>query len=343
MRGLLKLTLLSALHRSGLLWAYSRVRLRGKAIVLTYHRVLPRERQRHSFSTPAIVVTPETFSRHMEFVRQHLRPVSAAQFVELLKSGAAIPPRTCLVTFDDGWYDNLEFALPVLKQHGIPAVLFIATEHVGSRNGFWQERLASLLFRAWQQREGSAGLFQELGEPEIAAFGEQDARKAIHRLVASHKSKSPEEVQRLLAEVGDRVTRLSPREPASSAAEDRFLTWQEVSELQASGIVSIESHAMTHVPLTALAGPEVDRELQGAKAEIRERLRHTPDTLAYPNGNFNEDVAMRARAAGYELAFTTERGHVTPRSNRMQLPRINVHEAAASTPAAFFGRIVGLF
>src|SRR6201999_329515 len=107
----------ATLYYSGALWLYAAVKLRGKAVVLMYHRVLPSGAD--SFSHAGIVVTPQTFERHMRFFARHFRLLDLAGFRKELDGGFG--PRACLVTFDDGWQDNHRHALPVLRRHRVPA------------------------------------------------------------------------------------------------------------------------------------------------------------------------------------------------------------------------------
>jgi len=329
----------SLLYYSGLLWIYAAIALRGRAVVLTYHRVLPRERQKQSFSHAGIVVTPETFERHMRFLRRFMRPVSATEFLRLWSSREPMPARTCLVTFDDGWYDNLEFALPILQRHAVPAVLFVATDYLGTSRCFWQEELARLIYLLW--RQGATGDFERLGIGALAAQGEDEVRPGIARFVTRTKDQlTPPQIAELLAQLRASLER-NAGGPAP-ANEDRFLSWEQAAALSSSGIVEIGSHAMSHTPLNRQPLATTARELVESRRLIRERLGGDPVTFAYPNGDFDDATVEAVRQAGYDLAFTTRRGTVSSASDAWRLERINIHEAAAPTAAALFGRITGL-
>jgi len=337
LRGLVKGLLLACLYWTGLLWLLAFVRLRHRAVVLTYHRVLPPELVNLSFSAPSIVVAPETFDWHMRFVRRFLRPVDADTFLELLASGDPLPARTCLVTFDDGWYDNLDFALPVLLRHSVPAVLFVATDYIGSQDCFWQERLARLLFELRKSEVGAAVL-DELGAGPASVLSPADAKVQIRELVEKMKRRPRVEVDRLLQRLSD-----STGSSASVSAEDRFLSWDEVRRMADRGLVTIGSHGVSHAIFTTLSASLVEVELRHSAKVIAAEVGKIPTVLAYPNGNADREISVQAKAAGYAAAFTTARGLVSARCNPHLLPRINMHEAATRSRAAFLGRIAGLF
>ena len=178
LKQLVRRSLANALYYSGALWLYARLVARNRVVVLTYHRVLPSDRAAASFSSPAIIVTPDTFAMHMETVARWFTPLSAGTFAG--HSGG----RACLVTFDDGWYDNHAYALPVLERTGVPMLLFVATNYIGGNDCFWQETLAAHLYAARAARgNGDARLvFDELGARELGHLdGASPARGAGRR------------------------------------------------------------------------------------------------------------------------------------------------------------------
>jgi peptidoglycan/xylan/chitin deacetylase (PgdA/CDA1 family) len=335
----IKLAFVNTLHFTGVLWAMASLALRGKVVVLTYHRVLPADARRNSFSASSIIVTPGTFDRHVRFVKRFLTPLTGEQFAEVLTGRAALPPRACLITFDDGWYDNLAHALPVLQKHGVPAVLFVATDYIGSDRPFWQERATRLLFNVWQSRTHAKEVFTKLGAPHVTDLNETAAREAVRECVSRLKNEPHDGVAKLIAE----LQAILASTGAASVDEDRFLDWQQVETMAKSGLVTIGSHAVSHLPLTSLDPGRVASELETSRRQIESRLKIRPALLAYPNGDCNKTVADLAKAAGYSFAFTTERGYVATSSDPFRLRRINVHESATPTPAALLARIAGLY
>ena len=339
LKRVIKSALVAGAYHSGLLGLYLRRKLRGQAVVLTYHRVLPERSFADSFSTPAIVVTPETFRRHMQVLRKSFHPLTAAEFSAALTDGR-LPPRACVVTFDDGWLDNLEHALPILEECSVPAVLFIATDYIGTDRCFWQETLARQLAAA-ATTERSTGLFAELGNAQVPKMSPAHARVAIRRLIDVLKSKPQAQIDALLVRVQSSLDEWKIAVP--SVHPDRFLSWQQVKQLSSSGVVSIGSHCCSHTPLTKLSLQQATNELQRSREVIRERTGIDPLDMAYPNGDHDADIAAAVRASGYRTAFTTLRGHVTAAADAFTLRRINIAEQATGSPGAFLARLAGIF
>jgi peptidoglycan/xylan/chitin deacetylase (PgdA/CDA1 family) len=103
-------------------------------------------------------------------------------------------------------------------------------------------------------------------------------------------------------------------------------SWEDVRALAAAG-VAIGSHARHHRRLTELNIPEREIELIGSLTELRENVPEAAAVIAYPNGDHDEAVCAATRAAGYELAFTTEKGRNGAGTDPMRLRRVSVHGA----------------
>ena len=102
--------------------------------------------------------------------------------------------------------------------------------------------------------------------------------------------------------------------------------WEEIRQLAAAG-VAIGSHTRHHRRLTQLGAAEREVELVGSLAELRERLPDAAAVLAYPNGDHDDAVCEAAAAAGYEAAFTTEKGRNGAATDPYRLRRVSVHGA----------------
>lgn len=335
---LLKRSLAVAAYYSGIAWLSLALGFRQRVVVLMYHRVLPAQPPADVFSSDAIVVTPRTFERHMRFLRRFCNPLRVEQLAAMIRGEAPWPARACVVTFDDGWFDNAQHALPVLERNAVPAVVFVATGLLGTATTFWQERLTRLLFRAWQLREPARPIFAALGAVGILQTAEPDARKRVRDLVTAMKPWTQDQIRDLAARIeqllGDHGIRVD-------CGDDRFMSWAQAASLLNSGLVAVESHAHSHAPLTSIDHQAVSHELSRSKHELQTQLGRDCRFLAYPNGNYDEHVAALARAAGYELAFTTDSGCVLPGDDRYKLKRINIGERGTDSNHGFLCRLLG--
>ena len=325
MKRRLRAFIAACLFYSGFLWLVAAIKLRNRAVVLMYHRVLPGGAD--SFSHAGIVVTPGTFDRHLGFLARHFRVLDLAQFRAEL-DGPRFGRRSCLITFDDGWADNHTHALPALRKHKLPMTLFVATAYIGTENTFWQERLTRLLYAA--SRSGFAlDTLRELGGADLPALSDGAARARARELVTMLKRAGDQaRVDRTLAAL--EAASASAARPAG-LGDDRFMSWEELRELDSSGLVSVGSHTHSHAILPQIGYEATKQEFATSLRILKERGLPETRECAYPNGIVNDDVARAARDSGFSIAFVTRNQLVTHGDDRHHLKRVNIHEQATAT------------
>jgi peptidoglycan/xylan/chitin deacetylase (PgdA/CDA1 family) len=314
------------------------VRFSRGGFILMYHRVLPDNAD--TFSADSIVVRPRTFERQMAFLKRHFRVLSVQELEEHLTSRTPLPPRSCIVTFDDGWHDNFEFALPILEQHQVPAIVFVATDYIGGSTCFWQERVARLLFHAVEHGGSARELAERWLPSDIAKLASNERRSAIRDRVDRMKNLPAEEIAALEELLVERMATSGAESPP--AGDDRFMTWPEVRRLAQGNLVAIGSHGKTHTPLTALGDAEAGHEMAQSRATIGTEIERPVTAIGYPNGNFSDRIIELARAAGYTIGFTTAGGSISA-DHPLRLPRINIHEAGSNTMSEFLCTILLIF
>ncbi len=333
------------LHYSGLLRAWQSIVLRRRAVVLMYHRVLDRAERDRTASHPAIVVDRETFARHMAVLKRRFRVLSLDEFAGCLENGRDFPSSSCLITFDDGWRDTMANALPILKRHGLPALVFLPTRYVGTRRLFWQEALVHLLARTLDEVRRSPvrlPVFRRLLEPvglqDLLGLSAGDPRAAITARLAVQKRQN---VARLRELPGILARELDvPLEDLAPA--DGFIGWDDVEEMTAHRI-AFGGHGAEHLLLTEVPLPDAAADIRASKIEMDRRINHTVPTFSYPNGYYTSDIVDAVRSSGYRLAFVTRRGFVSCHDDRFTIARSNVHESMTGTIPMFLARVLGVF
>lgn len=327
-----------SLYYSGLLWLQARRRLRGRAVVLMYHRVLPPDAD--SCSTEGIVVTPKTFAMHMAFLKRHFHPLSVQEFRDCLGDGC-LPDRSCLVTFDDGWSDNVRFALPVLERFQVPATIFVATAFVGGSRPFWQEELARLLVEAGCSANPDEAMLSEIGLRIDRHATDAEIRLAAREVVTDLKGADLGDIDALRSRLLPQAQPSDP--PAGRYGDDTFMNWGEACRLACHPLITVASHAHSHVPLPRLGRSGARLDLMQSLQEFCAHDVPATDICAYPNGDHDQGTVAAAAESGFSLAFTTVPGSVGAGDDRLRLRRINIHEAATSTRPEFLCRLLGLF
>ncbi len=278
------------LYRTGALGLLHRLRNRRTLTVVMFHRVLAPDDPRWASCDPDYTLRDDLFRDCLAFFRRHYHVVSLDQVLAAVDEGAPLPPRALLLSFDDGWADNHDHALPALRAAGMPAVLFTVADAVGSRQPFFQERLVAALRRG---ALSTAELAAALAAEGQAVTAWPEGLPGLRQAIAVLETLDAPARERVLARLAGRL-------------DDGLRHMVDAGELAAlaGAGVAIGLHGKSHVPMTR--ADDLDAELAGARSAL---ARHLPgqrlDTLSYPHGRYDAAIAARTRAAGYRLAGTS--------------------------------------
>jgi peptidoglycan/xylan/chitin deacetylase (PgdA/CDA1 family) len=305
----------------------------GLGSCLLYHQVTT-ETNGSIFLNPYIglVVPIKEFEQQIDYISKHYNCVALPEAVERLSEGT-LSNRTIIVTFDDGYHDNLVHALPVLERYGVPATIFVTTGFIdGTCVPWWYEQDAILRQLdaaevSWKGRSFSWKL-----ETPAQTFA------AISELNSLFKEMSLDDQNAFMEKLRNLC-------PSTFTSESMFLSWDELIELGRHPLITIGAHTRNHPVLSRLTAEGVWDELVSGKEILESRLGHSVDHLAYPFGG-NPQVCRRefeaAREVGFRSAFTTRFGHLhaTHRKFLHSLPRITI--GYGDTISVFKQKLMGI-
>lgn len=285
---------------AGLLALAERLARRPGLLVLTYHRIGDPAGQ--PYYGPVSSATAEALGAELLALRQTHRVVSAEDVAAMAGAGFRVDAPSALVTFDDGYRDNFEAALPVLKAAGVPAVFFLPTDFLQAPRLPWWDHVAYVI-------HNTAAPLLRLDWPEpIAVDLRQTPRaEAVARVVRLYLDHHVSDEPRFRAELEDRAGVVVDR---AGVGRDLFLTWDQARALVAAGM-SIGSHSVTHRDLARLPEDEQLAELVESRRVLQAEVGRAVTTLAYPYGwpgAFDEVTRRLAREAGYVVAFSSLAG-----------------------------------
>lgn len=283
---------------------------RNEICVLGLHRVLSKDEEAHANSLPGIVLKAATFEKMLEFLGRRFRVATLDDFLQSANSESRPSKPLCLITFDDGWKDNYTTAFPLLKKYGLPAAIFLVSGLVENAGVFWTEQL----IRVWRDPARRQKL-----QRQFAALQGAGSEEAGVESIIEHLKHMPAK-DRQLALAG-----ILPEAGVQNNDGDAMLTWEEVLAMHREG-VEFESHTITHPLLVYEDDQSVQFELRDCKQTLEEKLSRKIRAFAYPNGTWDNRVRAAAQDAGYECAFTTERGLYRQGQDPFTIRRIMLHE-----------------
>jgi peptidoglycan/xylan/chitin deacetylase (PgdA/CDA1 family) len=296
-----------------------------RPLVLGYHRVVEDFAAEARDEMPSMLIGREMFERHLDCIGRHYTFVSIDDIAGHFESGVPFTERVAAVTFDDGYRDVYENAIPLLTRKGIPAAMFVVTDLVG--HPFWQihDKLYHLFakaFASWDDpRRELTALMRSLGLPVNELLGARTAARTPMLAVSAVLPGLPQaDVQRLMAGIEHAVGNGFHRIPHS-------VTWEMLADMRRRGF-TIGSHTRSHVSLPMESPERIADELEVSKRAIEERLGGPIEHFAYPGGQFTSEVVSAVAQAGYRYAYTACQ-HDVPAHPTLTIERLLLWEGSS--------------
>jgi peptidoglycan/xylan/chitin deacetylase (PgdA/CDA1 family) len=223
--------------------------------------------------------------------------VPLAPALKQLGDGRALPRRAVAITFDDGYRDTLDLAVPILERLGLPATFFLVPGLLSGTVSPWWE------LTPWAVAHSTQSAVDWTGT--MLATRDHAGRRSSGWIMARMKASDRKTRDRMLSEL---LERLRPEGEAPS--RELFLDWDGAREIVRKGF-SVGSHSMHHAILAREEPGEQAEDLAASRRQLEGELGVAVELLAYPNGqpgDYDADTVQAARLAGYSHAITTVEG-----------------------------------
>lgn len=318
---------------TGFLSVLEKCKLKNKAFVLMYHRILDRNSPEIRTIQPGMFVSSDTFIKQIDFLRSRYKIVFLEEIVTRIIDGKDIDG-LCAITFDDGWLDNFTNAFPILKACSVPATIFLATDHVGTGRNLWPEELCRYL---------GQGI---LGKPSF-----DDAPPSYVRFIEELRRLRPCSQEIFLDNSVEILKAYSPYDreeimgyfrgmDRTDPMSRQIMNWDEVREMYSSGLVRFGAHTASHEILDRVPLQRAQYEISRSRIDIVRNLGSKVSIFAYPNGNYTKSVLNLLVESGFNAAVTTRKGLLQRGVQLMEIPRIAIHEDVTNTIPMFRSRIL---
>jgi len=266
-------------------------------------------------------ISPDFLRAAVERIRANgYEIISMDEAVDLLKSGYG-HRRYAVLTFDDGYRDNLEIAYPILKELDAPFTVFVTTGLMDRTSELW-----------WVALERIIAANDEVVFSQAGASGGLSCRTAAEKTACFDKI-----MDHLTLEVGEREQRLIIRALANrygvdmaALADELVMTWDELRSLAADELVTIGAHTHDHFAMARLGPQEARSDVLTGVKRIEQELGRRPKHFAYPYGKVyavGQRDAEIARDVGFSSSVTTLPGVLQSVNARdpMMLPRVSLN------------------
>jgi peptidoglycan/xylan/chitin deacetylase (PgdA/CDA1 family) len=273
-------------------WKNSIIDRKPKLLILVYHRIMPTV----SFNPLHTIVSVRTFEAQLEAVAERY---SILPLRDVIQQKAKPTRDQVVITFDDGYRDNYQFAFPILKKRGIPATFFVVTGAVNTGMPLWDWELVTRLCTSKDINE------VELRDVVLRRKTKESCQSFAKRAIEHLKSASLDELQQVQARLRGHSAYVDPSELTSC------LTWEELRTMSKSRM-EIGAHGVTHRSLPGLAHAEALHEILRSKQTIEENTFEHCRHFAFPFGSrldYNEALLRTVKEAGFQTCMLNVSGY----------------------------------
>ncbi|MBN1290255.1 MAG: polysaccharide deacetylase family protein [Candidatus Latescibacteria bacterium] len=273
-------------------------------------------------------MTPDTFAGLMDIlIEKNYTFLSMDEVHELLIKRRQIR-KVVAVTFDDGYKDTFEYALPVLQERNIPVAVYVMT---GDQNEILIPWLILLMDVIYQHSVISFTIENNVSQFRTdTSYGKKTAINSILDLIFSSEKNQIAHLRKIIHHIS----------PGSKPPQNILLPYDKLQHYNKNPLVTIGAHGIDHSNLKALNKPDVEKQFNDSKKCLEKVLGSPVVHFAYPYGG-REFAGTRefqlAKEAGYLTAVTTRYGHIFPGHAEflMCLPRISIGPAVCGDSQLF--------
>lgn len=259
------------------------------------------------------IVTPTVFESQIQYLASIARIIPLQEYLDHAKERKPLPQKSIVITFDDGYKDNLTTAFPILQKYDVPATFFVSTGYIGTDKIKWEDQLSCLIRRS---KVKVISLSIPSGDVSFNISSEKDKFRAINALVGILSHLNQSEREQVLNELGEQL-KVKCADQAGV-----MMTWDDVRQLADTPGFSVGSHTVTHQHLTHISPDDARWEVTNSKEHLEKEIGRPVTSFSYPKGDFNDDVIAAVQSAGYTSAGTIEYGQNGIHSDPFRLRRV---------------------
>lgn len=281
-------------------------------VLIAYHSINEYREDRIRVTN---IVRPTIFEAQVQYLASTANIITLKEYLDHIEERKPILNKSVVVTFDDGYKDNLTIALPILQKYGVPATFFIATGYIGTGKVKWEDELSCVIRRS---KKESISISLPTGNFPFDISSDKAKFQAIDYLVKVLSTFSQADRHQVLDQVKGQS------DVKCDGQTGVMMSWDDVRQLANTPGFSIGSHTITHQRLTRISPDDVAFEITSSKVNLENEIGAPVALFAYPNGEFNQDVISAVQRAGYSCAVTIEYGKNDIKSDPYRLKRVLV-------------------
>lgn len=312
---------------------------RYKILIIAYHGITGNYYKKF----PWTHIPLDIFEDQIRFFKKNYQVISLKKIIEFIRNGLILPKRSVAITFDDGYKNNYEIALPILKKYEMPATIFLTTGYIGSQKLLPMDR-AFLTLSFATNRDPCIVPDSDL---QPLYLDSDEAIIASHDMLVSFLKKFPTEKQEdFLALINQQLRPTEYQHDAQIREDFLLMDWEDVVKSYNSGLIDYGPHTVSHEILSNLSEAEAEKEIVQSKSEIENKIKGKVTLFAYPNGtlsDFSGEHVRLLKKHGFYGAVSTVSRLNSSSENPFYLARMCIGSDISSDPSFLALRTAGFF
>ncbi len=313
-----------------------------RLIIMMYHDLIEDQEATDGGEFWGDKPTQSQFAAHLKASTRSYRVVSVEDAVAEMKRNSQLAEDSVAITFDDGYASVYEIAFPLLKEHNVPATVFLLTDWIDNKMSLWWEELAAMFdaadFGAMDVAEICRLL--ELGPTDDKSARQSDReglkRRFQERIETAFRDKAEDELRALMDKLKAVLIKNDNRLPTKA----KPMTWAEIREMAGAGI-NFGAHTCSHINLRYANRDLIEKEIVESKRKIEHNINREVKGFAYPYGQdlpAYDKVEPILRRLGFAYACIACPGANNSQFNPFFLRRDTL---PSTTSTALLGGVLG--
>jgi peptidoglycan/xylan/chitin deacetylase (PgdA/CDA1 family) len=236
-------------------------------------------------------ISDHEFEKHLIYYKKHFDIISMSEAFEMYRNNIIPKRKTITLSFDDGFKNNLDTALPILEKYNAKTTFFvcsICTQDMDVRS-LWTEYINCLNY---------------FHKNEVIEIGEYKFKNSFDPAKGAYLSNYIKELNKEQrdAVMNELITRYELKKKIQAIPEEywKLMTPEELKKFSQSKIVDIGSHGHLHYNLGSISLPDAEYELKTSKALLESAINKPIVSIAYPDGSYTKDVKDKAEFYGFK-------------------------------------------
>ncbi len=258
------------------------------------------------------------FEKHIQYYQRHFDIVSLSQ-IYAIRQKNIIPKRTTIaLTFDDGFINNLDTALPILEKYKVPATFFVTTAPIENKDSLLFSEILEIGCAIPQKDEVQLGniIFKRTGKYQWISEGGQSLYAFLRQQKSQEKNRLVQD-WKIRYKLDEQIKKIDKQCYA-------LMNEKDLKQLASSPLIELGSHTHSHHLLTSLSDDELRFELQRSKSLLEKITGRKVESIAFPDGFYDKRVIDFSVNEGYKNLIAVGLNSREDLSMSGLLPRMGV-------------------